>query len=178
MFFLKEIFTNRFLIKELVVRDLKVRYSRPALGFLWAFLSPFLTVVIFYFVFSVILRVHIQEAPFVLYLISGVFSWRFFQDSLMGSVTSLVDNKNMIREANFAHYLMPLSIVLANGINFLPSLVLMIISSSLVLRGLPLFIGWLPVVLAVHLVLTTGLAVFFSLLYVKWRDVKYLLEAL
>lgn len=175
---IKEIFLKRDLIRELVMKELRVRYSRPVLGFAWAFLCPLFLVGIFYVVFSVILQVRTQEGPFVLYLMSGVFSWRFFQDALMGSVTSLIDNKNLIRESNFAHYLLPLSIVLANGINFLPSLLLLIISASLILKGLPLFIVWLPVVLTIHLMVTIGLSIFFSLLYVKWRDTKYLLEVL
>ncbi|MFH0826895.1 MAG: hypothetical protein V1923_03285 [Candidatus Omnitrophota bacterium] len=158
------------------MKELRVRYSRPVLGFAWAFLSPLFLVGIFYLVFSVILQVRTKECPFILYLMSGVFSWRFFQDALMGSVTSLLDNKNLIRESNFAHYLLPLSIVLANGINFLPSLILLIISAFLILHGLPLFIVWLPVVLVVHLMVTIGLSILFSLLYVRWRDIKYLLE--
>jgi lipopolysaccharide transport system permease protein len=174
----KEIFVKRYLIKELIVKDLKVRYSRPVLGFLWAFLSPLLMVAIFYLVFSFILQVRTKEAPFFLYLMSGVFSWRFFQDSLMCSVTSMVDNKNLIREANFAHYLVPLSIVLANGINCLPSLVILIMTALFILKGLPLFILLLPVILAIHLVIATAMSILFSILYVRWRDTKYVLEAL
>ncbi|KPK96884.1 MAG: hypothetical protein AMJ95_11920 [Omnitrophica WOR_2 bacterium SM23_72] len=175
---IKEIFLKRDLVRELVMKELRVRYSRPVLGFAWAFLSPLFLVGIFYVVFSVILQVRTKECPFILYLMSGVFSWRFFQDSLMGSVTSLIDNKNLIRESNFAHYLLPLSIVLANGINFLPSLFLLIISASLILKGIPLFILWLPVILTVHLMMAIGLSIFFSLLYVRWRDIKYMLEVL
>ncbi len=175
---IKEILLKRDLVRELVMKELRVRYSRPVLGFAWAFLCPLFLVGIFYMVFSVILRVRTQEAPFILYLMSGVFTWRFFQDALMGSVTSLNDNKNQIRESNYAHYLLPLSIVLANGINFLPSLLLLIISASFILKGLPLFILGLPIVLVVHLMMTIGLSIFCSLLYVKWRDTKYLLEIL
>src|SRR3989338_3576328 len=93
------------LIQQLVLKDLKMRYSRPMLGFFWAFLSPFLAVTVFYAVFSLALKIQIKEAPFFLYLMSAVFPWRFFQDSLMSSVTSLVDNKNLIKESGFAHYL-------------------------------------------------------------------------
>src|SRR3989338_2265063 len=89
------------LIKELVLKDLKIRYSRPMLGFLWAFLSPFLIVGVFYLVFSLILKVQTEEAPFFLYLMSAVFPWQFFHNSVISSTTSLVDNKNLLREANF-----------------------------------------------------------------------------
>ena len=110
------------LIRELALKDLKIRYSRPALGFLWAFLSPILTVAIFYVIFGLVLKVKTEEAPFVLYLMSGIFPWMFFQDSIFKSITSLVDNKNLIKESNFPHYLIPVSIVMTNAIIFLPSL--------------------------------------------------------
>ena len=173
----REIYLNRDLIRELVARDLKLRYMRPALGFFWAFLSPLLVVAIFYLVFSVLLRVETKEAPFILYLMSGVFSWRFFQDSLMSSVSSLIDNKNLIRESSFPHYLIPLSIVLANGINFLPSLAILMITALCVLKGLPVFIIFLPIIFTIHLVMTTGMSMVVSIVYVKWRDTKYILEA-
>lgn len=174
---LREIVSKRDLVWELALKDLKLRYARPALGFLWAFISPFLTVLIFYLIFSIVLKVKIEEAPFILYLMSGVFAWRLFQDSLVASTTSLLDNKNLIREARFPHYLIQASIVLANLINLLPFLAVIIAASIFILRGLPVFIVFLPAILCLHLFITIGLSIIFSILYVRWRDVKYILEA-
>lgn len=165
------------LIRELALKDLKIRYSRPVLGFLWAFLSPFLIVIIFYIVFGLFLKVKIEEAPFVLYLMSGIFPWLFFQDSVLKSTTSLMDNKNLIRESGFPHYLIPISITLANFINFLPSLLIVMVSSLFILKSLPVFIIFLPFVLILSFAVSAGLAVSVSILYVKWRDLKYILEA-
>jgi ABC-type polysaccharide/polyol phosphate export permease len=175
---LKEIFARRGLLWQLVLKDLKIRYRRPALGFLWAFLSPLLTVVIFYLIFACFLKVSIPEAPFVLYLMTSIFTWGFFQSSLSSSVTSLMDSRNLIKEAKFPQYLIPISIVLANAVNFLPVLLLLIFSSALLLRGLPVFIFALPLTLVVHLAFTAGLSITISILYVRWRDLKYLLDAL
>lgn len=166
------------LIRELALKDLKIRYSRSMLGFLWAFLSPLLTVAIFYIVFGIFLKVKIEEAPFVLYLMSGIFPWVFFQDSVLKSTTSLMDNKNLIRESGFSNYLIPVSIVLANFINFLPSLLIVMASSLFILKTLPVFIVFLPFVLALHLAISMGFSVLASILYVKWRDLKYILEAI
>ncbi len=175
---IKELLRSRYLIQELVIKDLKLRYSRPLLGFFWAFLSPFLIVIIFYLVFSLILKVEIRGVPFIFYLMSAVFPWRFFQDSLICSVTSLIDNKNLIRESNFAHYLIPVSIVLVNMIIFFPPLLILIIVSLWVLKGLGIFIIFLPIILAIHIIITVASAIISSILYVKWRDTKYILEIL
>jgi ABC-type polysaccharide/polyol phosphate export permease len=174
-YIIKEIFLRRNLIRELILKDLKVRYSRPVLGFFWVLLSPFLTVAVFYIVFSLILKVEIAEAPFVFYLMSAVFPWRFFQDSLICSATSLVDNKNLIRESNFPHYLIPFSIILTNIIIFLPSLAILI-TTSFILKGIGILTLLLPAVLAIHFIITLGLSIMFSIFYVKWRDIKYILE--
>jgi len=164
------------LIRELVIKDLKVRYSRLSLGFIWAFLSPFLMVLVFYLVFALIFKLKVEEAPFFLYLMSAIFPWNFFQHSVMGSVTSLAENKNIIRESNFPQYLIPVSVVLANFVSFLPALAVLMIISFITLKGVPLLILFLPLVLIIHLTITLGLAVLFSVIYVKWRDVRHILE--
>ena len=164
------------LIRELVLKNLKIRYFSSALGFAWAFLSPFFTVAIFYAVFSLILKIQIKEAPFFLYLMSGVFPWSFFQDSLMSAATSLVDNRNLIKESNFPQYLLPVSIVLANAIIFLPALFILLIAALFIFKGLPVFAVFLPLVLAIHIAITMGLSIIISILYAKCRDIKYILE--
>ena len=174
--FIAEIIAGRDLIRELVLKDLKIRYAKPALGFFWSFFSPFFTVIIFYVVFSLVLRVEIKEAPFFLYLMSAVFSWRFFSDSVTSATASLVDNKNLIRESRVPHYFIPLSIVLSCGVNYLPSLCILLVASFVTLKGFPVFIALLPVILVIHLLLTIGVSLLCALLYVRWRETRYILE--
>lgn len=172
----RELWIRRNLIKELVLKDLKIRYTRPFLGFLWAFLSPFLMATVLYAIFSRFLKVRIEGMPFFLYLLTAVFGWGFFQDSLINSSTSLVQNKNLIRESNFPHYLIPVAIVTANMVNFLPSLAVVIVICACVLKGVSPFILLLPLVLMLHLGATVGLSIILSTLYVRWRDIRYILE--
>jgi lipopolysaccharide transport system permease protein len=174
--YINEIINNRNLIRELVAKDLKVRYTRSTLGYFWAFLSPFLLVAIFYLVFSVILQAKIKEVPFVLYLMSAIFPWQFFQGSLLASASSLVDNKNLIKESNFPQHLIPLSIVLANGVIFLPSLGILLLAACLFQSGLSLFIVFLPIVLILHFILSVSLSLFAAIIYTRFRDLKYVLD--
>jgi ABC-type polysaccharide/polyol phosphate export permease len=173
---LKEILSKKDLVRELVLKNLKVRYSGSSLGFFWVLLSPLLVVLIFYLVFSLFLRVTTEEAPFILYLMSGIFTWRFFQDSLLACTTSLPENKNLIREASLPHYLLPLSLILVNAVEFFPSLLILLIASFLLLQGLPSWLWLLPFALLTHLGIIIGLSVIFSVLYVRWRDIKYILD--
>jgi len=173
---ISEIWKRRDLVRELVVKDLKLRYSRPMLGFFWAFVLPFSMTLVFYLFFSIILKTKVEEAPFLVYLMSAIFPWRFFQDSLSAATSSLMDNKNLLREARFPAYFIPVSIVLANAINFLPSLAILITAVLIFMKGVPLFIVFLPLVFIVHALITAGLAIILSLVYLKWRDVKFILE--
>ena len=173
---IRELLSRRNLIRELVLKDLKLRYCRSTLGLFWVFLLPLTTVLIFYVVFSVFLKVKTEEAPFILYLMSAVFTWSFFHDSIVCSTTSLVDNKNLVRESGFPYYFLPISTVLANMVNFLPSLAILIITALFVLKGLPLLIIFLPFVILIQLLFTIGLSIIFSIFYVRNRDIKYIIE--
>ena len=174
--FITEIIQRRSLLRELIARDLKVRYQRPTLGLFWTFLSPLLTVAVFYIVFALLLKIKTTETPYILYLMSAVFPWAFFQDSILRSTSSLVENKNLIKESASPQFLIPLAVVLANTITFLPILLIIIVSSAIVLHGLPWQLLFLPFVLILHFLLTFGLSLLFSVMYVKWRDLKYILE--
>lgn len=173
---MRTILRNKSLLFELVKKELTIRYHKPVLGFFWSFLSPLFLVLIFYIVFSFLLKVQITEAPYLIYLMSAVFPWRFFHDSVQGAMSSLVDNRNLIKESPFAHYLIPLSIVIANAIIFLPTIALIIIVSTIQVGHLPSAIIFLPIICALHFIFTASIGVLLSLYYVKWRDLKYILE--
>jgi ABC-type polysaccharide/polyol phosphate export permease len=89
-----------------------------------------------------------------------------------------MDNKNLIKESKFAHYLIPLSLVLSNSIVFIFSLVILIAAVGFILKGLPALIIFLPLVVILQLILTAGISFITSLAYIKWRDTKYILDAL
>ena len=165
------------LVYELAKKNLRTRYSNFLSAVFWTFLFPFLTVGIFYVVFSIALKIKIEEAPFALYLMTSVLTWQFFHDSVMASVTSLVDNKHLLKEAKFPHYLVPLSIIFTNIAVYIPSLVVMLFVSLVTLKGLPVFIIFLPFVLLIHLGIIIGLSIIFSIVYVKRHNIKYIVEA-
>ncbi|HQO37887.1 MAG TPA: ABC transporter permease [Candidatus Omnitrophota bacterium] len=164
------------ILRELVIKELKVRYGRPMLGFLWAIVVPLSTALILYAVFNIILKISITEAPFILYLMTGVFPWRFFQDSVMGSVTSLVDNRNILKESRVPFYAVPVAAVLVSMITFIPALAVVIVSAAIIMHGIPVWLILLPAVLCIHFCMAAGVAVLVSAVYVFWRDMKYAVE--
>lgn len=89
---LKEIIQYRELFFRLVLKELKIRYKHPFLGFLWAFIVPSCMIIIFIWVFSYILKIPHQGYPFFIFLVSALFPWNYLSLSISTATMSLLDN--------------------------------------------------------------------------------------
>jgi len=168
----------RHLIWDLAIKDIKVRYRSPTLGFLWAILVPLIMVFIFKFVFSMILRAHVENYPFFIYLMTAIFPWTYFSSSVDTSVESICSNRELIKKTYFPRQIIPLSVVLANLINFLPALMVMLLILYFFNIQFTILIFLLPLILLLQTILTIGLALIVSSLQVVLRDVKYIVQLL
>lgn len=108
MEFIVSLWNNRYLIVELTKKDLRQRYLGSYLGILWAFIQPTITVLIFWFVFQVGFKsVPVDNFPFVLWLICGMFPWFMFNDSWMGATNSILSNSFLVKKLVFKVELLP-----------------------------------------------------------------------
>ena len=89
-------FHYRELLRNLVIKDLKIKYRDSAIGFLWSLVNPLLLILLYSFVFSHILRVDIPN--FSYFLLIGILPWNFFAQTLMMSTGSIIDNGGLIRK--------------------------------------------------------------------------------
>jgi len=174
----KQMYKNFPLLWHLAIRELKIRYKSPFLGFLWMFLLPLSMVLIFKIVFSVIVKVPIPEYPFFIFLTLGVFPWNYLGMSISAAVTALVDNEVLIKKVYFPRQIIPLSIVLGNLINFLISNLIILFFIFLFHIPVSKFIYLLPLVILLETLLISGLVLLFSSLQVKYRDIKFFVEIL
>ena len=171
-----QLWQYRDLIQKLASKEIKVRYKHPILGLLWALLVPVSMILIFSFVFSVFLKTPYQQVPFVAYISTAIFPWTFFQLAVGSCATCVVDSGSLIKKVYFPRELIPLSVVLANLVNFLISMGFLVLA----LRFLGIEWTWrlilLPFVIMLHIIFTTGLALVVSALQVQFRDMKYIVE--
>jgi ABC-type polysaccharide/polyol phosphate export permease len=170
----RELWAYRDLLLNLVRRDLAVRYKRTALGFLWSFLNPLLMMMVFAVVFMVVKPQEVGKYP--LFVLTGILAWNFTASSLSGAARSITSNANLIDKIYFPREVLPLSVVLANLVNFVFSLAVFIpIALAFGVR-----FGWwalaLPALIAVHLVLVSGLALIVAALNVYYRDTEAVLD--
>ena len=104
---MKEIFSSPFFL--LVVRDLKVRYIASYLGIMWAFVQPIVTVLIFWFVFSIGFKVRpVSEVPFILWLLPGYLAWQYFAEAVSGATQSIVESSYLVKKIVFKVELLPI----------------------------------------------------------------------
>lgn len=111
--------SKAFLLKEMVVRDVRARYSGSSLGILWAFALPVLWMVIYTAVFSLVLRVPVEAgfASFPEFLLPGLLPWMAVQEGISRSSSTLVDNASMVKKTVFPVETLVLSVVLAAVVN-------------------------------------------------------------
>ena len=165
----KDIFARRDLLSMLVVRNVKIRYKESVLGFLWTLLGPVFLIAIYAFFMKLIMKFPMPMTV----LVSGIFVWQFLAMCLGDSSFAIIGNANLVKKACFPRVLLPLSIVLANFVNFLLSLLVMLVYLMFMGPHLEGF-AWLPLAMVIHLALCTGVSLALSALNVFFRDVQHM----
>ena len=170
----RELVNNRELIWTLALKELRVRYKRSALGFLWALLNPLLMMAILTIVFSTFMRMAIHE--YSIFVMSALLPWTFFSQSLAYSVESLVGNGDLLKKVRIAKSVFPMAAVLSNVINFLFSMVPLLL--LLAILRFPLHWTWvyLPVPMLSLILFTLGCSFFFSIANVFFRDMSHIIQ--
>lgn len=108
-----------FLVKEMVVRDLKARYAGSGLGVLWAFALPVLWMFLYTAVFAVVLKAPVERgyASFPEFLMAGLLPWMAIQEGISRSASALTDNAAMVKKTVFPIETLVLSVILAAVVN-------------------------------------------------------------
>lgn len=166
------------LMRSLVEKDLKVRYKRSLLGFLWFLLKPLFSMAVYTVVFTKIIRFGGSIEHFSLFLLSGLLPWNFFSASLSSSARTLLDNQKLIRSIYFPRAALPVSSVIANSVHMLLAMVVLEIILVVAGHTPSLSILLLPVAVILLAAMTSGFAMMISVGNVYYRDVSQFLEVI
>src|SRR5437588_10838067 len=121
-----EMWEYRELLGFLAWRDVVVRYKQTAVGVLWAFIRPFLTMVIFTVVFGRIAKLPSDGVPYAVFTFVGLLPWQFFATAFAETAASIVGNGYMITKIYFPRLILPLASVAVGIVDFLVSFVILI----------------------------------------------------
>lgn len=168
---LVEAFKRRDLLKTLVERNLKVRYKGSFLGFFWSLLDPMIMIGIYY-LFVQLMRFKI-DLP---YLVVGVISWNYFIMCLNDSVGAVSGSANLLKKVYFPRIILPLSMIVANFINYLLSLLVLLFFLIAVQADIQWFqFGYLVFFLFFQALLCLGFALILSSLSVFFKDLTHII---
>lgn len=171
---LLSIWRYREALRLLVLRELQVRYSNSVLGVVWSLLNPLVMTAIFSVVFGVLMPQTVPAYP--VFFLAGLLPWNFFSQSLISSTQAIVASGNLINRVYFPREILPIAIVLANGVNFLIALVPLVILMLIYQLPLTMALLWLPVLVAVQTALSIGLGLGLAAVNTLFRDVQQIVD--
>lgn len=171
----RDLWSYRELLYFLAWRDILVRYKQTALGFGWAVIRPFLTMVVFTVVFGKFADLPSNGAPYAIMVFAALLPWQFFATALNDAGNSLITNSHLISKVYLPRLAVPLSAIAVSAVDFL--------ASCLIMSFLMAWYGYMPSVRALSLpvffllalFLSAGLGMFLSALTVRYRDFRQII---
>lgn len=171
-----DLWRYRELFFILAWRDVAVRYKQTAIGAAWAFVRPFLTMVVFTVLFGSLAKLATTGGvPYAIVVLGGLLPWTLFSAVLADASSSVVSNGNLISKVYFPRMIVPLATVVVGLIDFAVSL--SILAGVMIWYGV--VPGWqillLPVFVLLALLTAIGPAMWAASMIVKYRDFRFLI---
>jgi ABC-type polysaccharide/polyol phosphate export permease len=180
---MNEIFRYRDLVRALVARDLKVRYRRSALGFVWTMLQPLLMMIVLRTVFGTLFKEKMGNTSEVVlnysvYVLAGILFWNFFSQSIVASMNSLRGNAMLLQKLPVPKAVFPVATVLSGVLNLLFALVPLFLILLVTHHPLTPALFFLPISIALAAIFTLGAGLLLSPLAVFFSDTVELITVL
>lgn len=170
---LRELLDYKDLFYFLVLRDIKVLYKQTILGFLWAILNPFFSMIVFSVVFGNLAKVPSDGVPYPVFSFAALLPWTYFSQSLTGSTNSLVTSVNMFTKVYFPRLIIPMTSVFAKLVDFFIAFLMLI--GMMIYYGIQPGINlvFIPILVIIMMLTAAGVGMWLSALAIQYRDVKF-----
>lgn len=172
---LKETVRYRYLLKNLVVRDVKIRYKNSILGILWSLLNPLLMMLVYTILFTILIPNN-SIRLFPIFILVGLIPWNFFSNTVMTGTASVTGNSSLVKKVRFPLLLLPTSTMLAQLVNFLLAFLVLIVFLFVSGIGLTVHALWVPVLVILQMIFMQGIIMMLSPIHVFYRDVMEILS--
>lgn len=170
---LGELWQYRELLYFLAWRDILVRYKQTVMGILWAFIRPFATIIVFTIIFGRLAKVPSGGLPYPVLAFAGLLPWQLFSTAFGEASASVVGNGQLVSKVYFPRLLIPISATCSALADFLVSAVMLV--GLLIWYHVPVSANavWLAPFTLLCLVAALGSGIWFSALFVRFRDVRH-----
>lgn len=166
------------LLYLLVLKELKVRYKRSVLGYLWAIANPFVFALVYWVAFKFIMRVQMEN--YIVFILTGMFPWAWLSQSMIQGSGSYNNNQTLVRRVLLPKLILPLSHVLQEMLHFIFAIPVVYIFFIITGEQIyPQFIFWqIPLMLVLQVLFVLPLTVIVAVLNVYVRDIQYIINLL
>lgn len=164
------------LLSQLVIKDIKLKYRRSFLGYIWSILNPLMIMTIMVFVFSNMFRFDIENYP--VYLIIGQTIFNFVSESTSQAMWSITGNAALLKKTYVPKYIFTLSKVTSSCINTLFALGAMVIVFIVCHVKINIYMLFIPVILIQVYIFCLGLGLILAQGTVFFRDIQYIYGAI
>jgi ABC-2 type transport system permease protein len=171
---LRALWQYRELLRNLVIRDIKVRYKRSVLGFAWMMINPLVTMAVFWVVFQEVFK---TEGNYALYVVTALLFYNFFSLGSSQGLASIVNAGGLIRKVAVPKAIFPLAAVVANMVNFGLSLVPLVLVLIVFRVKISPAVIVLPVPILAVFLFTFGVSLVLTTMNVFYRDVRWFYES-
>ena len=172
---LKEIWSYRDLLKLLVTKDIKLKYRRSVLGYLWSILNPLLIMTVMSVVFSTMFKRNIENFP--VYLFCGQLLFNFMNSSTHQAIYSITNNAALLKKTYVPRYIFTIAKITSGMMDLVFSLgaliIVMLITGARFSWTCLLF----PFVIVQLYLFCVGLGLFLAQANVFFRDIQYIYNA-
>jgi ABC-2 type transport system permease protein len=174
---LHDVWRHRELLRAFVARELRSRYKGAALGWMWALVRPLVMLLIYGVAVGIFLGAGRAIPQFMIFIYCGLLAWTLFSTIVMGCITSIVSNGTLLTRASFPRLLLPLSVLVAAGVDFLLQASVLLVG-YLIFADLPELSAllWLPPSLLVLVLSAMGLGLTLAAINVYIRDIAFLTD--
>jgi ABC-2 type transport system permease protein len=156
----------------LTTRDLKVRYSTSALGYVWSVLDPLVMAGIYWVVFTQVFQRPLGTDPYIVFLLSALLPWMWFNGAVSDSTRAFLKDAKLVRSTTIPRTIWVNRLVLSKGIEFLWALPVLALF-AIVFRA---EVGWelvlFPLAILLQAILTVGVSLIVAPLVVFFRDLE------
>lgn len=171
----QELWGSRALVRTLVERDLRVRYKQTILGVGWALIGPVAFTLVFTLFFQRAAHFNTHGVPYPLFSYTALVPWGFFSESLTVGSTSLLNNIPLLNKVYCPREVFPIAAIVASLFDALMSAVVLVVLFPVYGYAPGLAALWVPVLIAVEVMFTVGMALFTASILIYLRDVRYII---
>ena len=171
-----DIWRHRFALRNLTMKDFRVRYRNMSLGVLWSILNPLVMLGILVFVFTFLFPGGTQPF-FPVFILLGLVGFNFLSLCINSATNCIVDHAQVVKKVNFPRHVVPLAVMLSQSVHVLIQLGLTLIFILIFNVPIALTYLWVPLILLIEFIFIIGAGMAFAALNVFYRDIRYLVES-